>query len=241
MPVTVPTRIALLLAALSVAGLGPLFAQQVQERPPGHQPSPAKPQSPVERLGPNRLRIGNVQIDTATRELQVNGTVNDVVVLEYLANTEDGIKAYESAFELETNAINMNVALILIGLDPSRSVVPQQKFDPKPPKGDPVEIWVEWDQEGSRRRVRAEEIVYNREAKRTIEKGPWVYTGSTFSEAENTFFAEIDGALIGFTHDPSPLIDNPGPIVGSYGTTIINPALNLKAGTPVTLTIRVVK
>jgi hypothetical protein len=39
-------------------------------------------------------------------------------------------------------------------------------------------------------------------------------------------------------HTPSPLIENPRPIVGAYGASIINPSLKLKPGTPVTLTVR---
>jgi hypothetical protein len=233
-----PSRKAILILAVLGAGtLAQPSPVSTQDRP-GFTPSPAKPQAPVERLGPDRLRVGNVLIDTDRREVSVGGVVNDVSVLEYLANTKEGAKAYESALELDTNAINFNVALILVGMDPSRSVLPKMKFDPDPPKGDPLEIWVEWEDGGSRRRVRAEEVVYNREAKRTITEGAWVYTGSQFSEAYNTFQAEIAGTIVGFMHTPDSLIDNAQPIIGSYGSSIINPALNLKPGTPVLLTVR---
>ena len=211
-----------------------------QNPPPGQQQSPAKPQAPVQRLGPNLLRIGNVQIDTAKREVSVAGVVNEVSTLEFLANTKGGAKAYESAFELDTNAINFNLALILIGLDPARSVVPKRKFDPDPPQGDPLQISIEWDENGTRRKLPAEKFVYNKDTKQTITEGPWVYTGSVFSEADNVFFAEIDGTIIGFMHTPSPLIENPRPILGAYGAAILNPTLNLKAGTAITLTVRAI-
>ena len=209
-----------------------------QTTPPGFTPSAAKPQAPVERLGPDRLRVGNVQIDTAKREVSVRGTVNDVSILEYVANTKGGLKAYESALELDTNAINFNLALILIGMDNTRSVVPRMKFDPNPPQGDPLEIWVEWDEGTTRRRIRAERLMYNRETKQTVKEGPWVYTGSTFSQSDNAYFAEIEGTLIGFMHTPSPIIESPQPILGAYGSSILNPTLNLKPGTSVLLTIK---
>ena len=55
-------------------------------------------------------------------ELTVAGTVNpDVRTLEFIANARDGIKAYETAVTLDTDAITFNAALLLIGLDKSRS------------------------------------------------------------------------------------------------------------------------
>jgi hypothetical protein len=37
--------------------------------------------APVERLGPNVVRIGNVHVDTAKQEVSVKGVVNDVEIL----------------------------------------------------------------------------------------------------------------------------------------------------------------
>ena len=103
----------------------------------GAQAAPEKP-APVEKLGPNSYRIGRMRIDTAKREVVVPGTVNPVSVLEFVANTPQGVKAYESAFTLDTSAISFNAALLLIGLDPSRARPSQVQFDPAPPSGDPA-------------------------------------------------------------------------------------------------------
>ena len=199
--------------------------------------APAKPTAPIERLGANLLRIGTIQVDTAKKEISVSGVVNDVVVLEFVANTKGGLKAYESAFELDTNAINFNFALILIGLDPARSVPPKFQFDPETPKGDPVEIWVEWTDAGKRRRERMERVVYNQDTKRTLAEGPWVYTSSVFMADSNNYLAEVDGTLIGFMHNASPIIESPLPLT-RFGASIINPALGLKPGTTVQVTVR---
>ena len=45
--------------------------------------------------------------------------MNDVEMLEFVANTINGAKAYESALTLQTDAISFNAALLLIGLDPA--------------------------------------------------------------------------------------------------------------------------
>ena len=70
-------------------------------------PVPAAPEAPdttlaaVQKLGPSAYRLGDVRVDTALREVSVSGTVNDVQVLEFVANTKGGYKAYESALTLE--------------------------------------------------------------------------------------------------------------------------------------------
>ena len=204
--------------------------------PPG--PPPTKPTEPVEKLGDNLFRIGAIRVDTAKKEVSVPGVVNDVSVLEFVANTKGGFKAYESALELDTNAINFNLALILIGLDKEHSTASKFHFDPSPPKGDPVEIWVEWDDGGKTRRVRAEQLVYNEMSKQTLTEGPWVYTGSVFIESAG-YLADMDGVLIGFVHTPAPIIESPRPLgEGGYGANRLNPSIGLKPGTRVTLVVR---
>ena len=200
-------------------------------------PPPVAPAA-VEKLGPNLLRIGNVRVDLARKEVSVAGTINDVPVLEFIANTKGGFKNYESAVEAETNAIDFNLGLILIGLDPERAVVPRFHFDPIPPEGDPVEVWVKWSENGRERRVPAEELVYDSGSKQTLPKAAWVYTGSRFLPNSTAFVADQDGVLIGFVHTPAPLIENANTVPGPYGAIQLNPGLNLAPGTPVTLTVR---
>jgi hypothetical protein len=214
-------------------------AQQPREPPPAPPRELPKSAAPVERLGPTSLRVGNIQIDTEKKELWVRGTINEVTVLEFLACTKGGFKGYESAVELETNALNFNLALILIGLDSSRAVPPKVRFDPELPKGDPVEIFVEWLDGDQNRRVRGEQLVYNLETKQTLSEGPWVYTGSYFSPDSNQYMAEVDGSLIGFIHSPAPVIEFPRALApGIYGANRLNPQLNLKPGQPVRLFVR---
>jgi hypothetical protein len=195
--------------------------------------------APVERLGPNVVRIGNVHVDTAKQEVSVKGVVNDVEILEFIANPKGGAKAYESAIELDTDAVNFNLGLILIGLDHTRTKWPRRGDPPMLPNGDPVEIWVEWTEAEKPRRVRAEQLVYSEVTKTTLSEGPWVYTGSVFIPENNAFLADLNGALIGFVHRGAPVIDSPRPLPqGPYEANRLNPALNLKAGTSVTLIVK---
>ena len=222
----------------AVIGLVAVTADAQQAPPP---PPPGKPPAAaqVEKLGPNKFRIGNVSIDTEKKEVSVRGVSLEVTAIEFIANTKGGLKAYESALELETDAISFNAALLLIGMDPARSTPAKMHLQQEPPKGDPVEVWIEWQENGKPRRIRAEELVYNSNSKQTLTEGPWVYAGSVFSPDGQYYQAESEGVLIGFVHSPAPIIESPRPLgVGAYGSNMLNPALGLKAGTAVTLTVR---
>jgi hypothetical protein len=223
-----------LLVALAISGAG-LGADRQSAQSPNARPSP----TPIERLGPDVLRIGRIQVDTAKREVSVPGTFTGVSALEFIAVTKNGVKAYESLLELDTKAIDFNVALILIGLDPARGTVPKAHFDPDPPKGDPVELWVEWGTGTTRRRVRAERLIYNEITKTRLEDGPWVYTGSAFVADSNAYLAELEGTLIGFVHTPAPVIESPRKLVEqAYGNNVLHPEFNVPAGTEAVLTVR---
>lgn len=199
--------------------------------------NPPKAPSQVERLGPSSLRVGNVHVDVAKKEVSVKGVVLEAGVLEFVAVTKDGFKAYESALELDTNAMNLNLGLILIGMDQARSVVPTRHFDPATPQGDPVEIFVEWESATGTKKVRVEELIYDLVNKTTMTEGPWVYTGSLLVKEKGALLADIDGPLIGFVHTPAPLIESPRSM-GRYGNDVLNPKLGLMPGMAVTVIIR---
>src|SRR5947208_1803888 len=106
----------LILLAISAAMAG----AQVPTAPPGPQVLPKAP-DPIERLSPTLVRLGAIRVDTAKREATIPGKVNPTEVLEFIANTKNGFRAYESAFELETNGLTFNLAMILLGLDKAHS------------------------------------------------------------------------------------------------------------------------
>lgn len=200
---------------------------------------PTRPSAPIERLAADRLRVGHILIDTSKKEIVVPGTVNEALTLEFVANPKGGFKAYESALELDTDGVNFNLALILLGLDPARAVPAKMHLDVTPPQGDPVEVWVAWEEGGRQVRVRAEQLIYNTQTKQTLSEGPWVYTGSVFSAQNNAYLADLEGSLIGFVHTPAPIIESPRPLnPGDYGANRLNPNLNLKPGMRITLTVR---
>jgi hypothetical protein len=237
-----PPFFALTTALLCAAGLW--VSPQAQEpRNPLNIPPPEKPKTPVVvKTGPTTFRIGPLMVDTAKREVIATGSINDVTVLEFVANTRNGLKAYESAMTIDVDAVTFNTALLLIGLDPARARVPAHHFDPKPPEGDPVDMFVEWTAGNQQKSARVEDLLFDVRTKTTMPAGPWTYTGSTFVDMGNgqkTFLSESDGVLIGFVHSPAPLIENPRDgAVNAYGSLVLNPNLGLKAAMPIKLIVR---
>ncbi len=211
---------------------------------PAQTPAPVYPSDtpknpdPIEKLGNNLFRLGSVRVDTAKREVTIPGKVNNAMALEFIANTKNGFKAYESAFEMETNGLTFNLAMILIGLDKTHAKPSRAHFDPNPPEGDPVEIWLEWKSGTGTQRIRAEELLWDSEKQEGFGRGSWVYTGSTVLD-DGRYMADLDGVLIGFVHDPASIIEWSGAAgVGRFGFMKINPKLGLEPETRVTVTVK---
>jgi len=204
-------------------------------------PAPAVRQPAVEKLSDSSYRIGRIRVDTARREVVLPGTVNArVTTLEYIANTQGGLKAYETALTLETDAITFNTALVLIGLDPTHARnAPRGHFDPAVPEGDAVEIVVECPNHECER-MPAERLMFDRVTMDTASGGSWVYLGSRFLP-DGRYLAQVDGVLVSFVHDSASIIEyTKGAGLGRYGTIVLNPNVGLAPGTAVTVTVRAV-
>lgn len=223
--------------------LTPAFAiaqsQGSTPRPDG-QAKPA--QAAVEKLGDNLYRVGNIRVDTARGEISVAGTVNrDVTTLEFIANTRGGLKAYESALSLDTDAITFNTALILTGLNRGRvRNAPTAHFDPATPEGDQVEIYVECPG-GQCQRMPAERLMFDRNTNSSPSGGTWVYTGSGFLP-DGRYLAELDGVLVGFVHDPASIVEYAvGAGLNRYGSIVLNPNSGIPPGTSIVMTVKAVR
>lgn len=200
------------------------------------QPPPKGP-DPIEKLGNGLFALGSLRVDTNKKEVTVPGFVNDVPILEFLVNTKGGFKNYESAIEADTNAITFNVALLLIGLDTAGSAAPPVDRGPEPPRGQQVDVLVQW-QEGDRARsVPAEELIMIGPTRTTLPKAPWIYTGSVLMKEQNALIADMDGILIGFMHTRASLIDHGARLEHSYGAYVLNTDV-IKPGTKVTVVVR---
>lgn len=195
--------------------------------------------APIEKISANQYRLGKVRVDTAKSEVSVSGKLNpSVTTLEFIANTKDGWRAYESALSLDTDAITYNAALLLIGLDGKHvKGTPQFHFDPTTLSGDVVTVTVECPG-GECARMPAERLMYDKQKKETVSGGKWIYTGSSLLP-DGRYLADVGAVLIGFVHDPATIIEySAGAGLGNYGSIVVNPTLGLPEGTAITLTVK---
>ena len=234
------SAVALLAAVVAVASVSARQQPPIPNFNPENIPSTP---APVAKLGPGLFQIGEIKVDTTKREASVAAKVNAVQLLEFVANTKNGMKAYESALTIETNAITFNAAMLMIGLDKDHARVPTRHFDPVAPKGDPVALWIDWTRGNEKIRTPVEQLLFDNQNGQPVPPSEWVYTGSIFVEPMSPratgYLADIDGVLIGFVHSPAPIIENIGGAgVNRYGSIVMNPNLGLAPETPVVLTVK---
>jgi hypothetical protein len=177
--------------------------------------------SPVQSIGPNRFRIGRIEVDKAAGRFTVPGRVLVTgKALEYLATSPGGMKAYESLFELHAGGTEFNLACILLGLERDATQVPIHLFrQEKTLKGPRLRIDVSWGEGEQRQSKPAAALLLNPEAGVAPEAVEWIYVGSPASDGRPTFAAQDTGTLIGFSHDANCIIEAATAVgLGAYGT-----------------------
>jgi len=234
--------IALLLLMCLVTGAPTPLAQEPPAGPPETSPpvvrDPALPRPPateVRHLGNGRYQVGAIEVDKRGARFTVGASIaRREPPLEFLAVTRAGYKAYESLLRLDASAYEFNLACILIGLDPAHGKPPRYHFDPEPAEGDRVDLRIEWQVDGQKRRVDVADLIQLEGE--TLAPGEWVYTGSRFT-TDGRFLAELDGTVIGFVHDPASIIEHRSGSLGSFGKLDANHELLPPDGTKLTLIV----
>jgi hypothetical protein len=197
---------------------------------------------PTAKTGPDTevLELAGIRIDKGARRFSVTGRVVKLegadAPVEFLLAARHSIKLYESLLELDTDAVNFNVACILIGLDPKRGRPARHHFDPQPVAGDAVAIDVSWQHDGKRVQVPISRLVRTGAGNAIVDD--WVYTGSMFA-GDGQFMARAHGVLAGLVHAPETLIEHRSGVgLGDYGAVMADPAQLPPAGTEIRVEIR---
>lgn len=195
--------------------LGAVFAApaRAQEAEKGAPP-------PVMReVSPGVFEIGRIRLDQKARTIRFPGHLNlDEGVLEYLLVTPQG-STHESLLVSDVRPSDVHFAMLLLGAkgagaDASTAGdAPAGQIDAKylksAPKlrGDRITITVTWPDGETKKTAPVEDWIFNLETKKAMERGPWIYNGSLFSNAR--FMAQVDGAFAALVTYPSALINNP--------------------------------
>jgi hypothetical protein len=214
------------------------------EAPPKAEPDPK-----------NVFKIGKVTCYKAERRVEVEGKIciQDGQI-EYLAVLSGG-KEHESILTFDCKGVDLNLALIGLGYKAAGPT--KAADDPNILKGDPVVLFVEWaDQDGKPKRVRAEELLFNRGTKKPMRQTAWVFTGSDFARDPDTgklfidpetkrtvFLADLARNLIAIYYDPVAIFNSPldtanNPLQdGTVPYYAVNKELCPKVGTAVKLVL----
>lgn len=224
-----PLTAAALLLSVAMAPANP------PARPPANPPAAAPPEA--ERLGPRQYRVGRMHVDLEAATAACAGEVNmRTGMVEYLAVAPGG-KLHESVLKLHTTPAHLQVALILLGLEPRGGLTRQG--DTAPPRGSPVRVSVSWQRGGRTVRVPGEELVWDIDQKRPMGAGAdpariWVFSGAPARPAPPPGATFEEGlSLIATYRDPLAPVNNALP--GGADDTLykVNERLVPPVGTPV--------
>ena len=171
--------------------------------PVGSEPQPEP--SPVRWEGSTAI-LGSVQVDSLTKVVTATGWVNQIEgPIEVLACGIKG-KVHESIFVLALNPLDLQAALLLAGL---KGGEPMPAIGEGPPKGSPVDLWVDWQANGELHQARAESFVWNKQANAVLPETPWTFTGSVVKDGQ--FKALAEESLVVTYWDPYAILNIPLP------------------------------
>ena len=187
------------------------------------------PQPEASRL----LRQGTVQVDPVLRCVVVTGFVNLVEGPIELMACGPGGKVHESVLVLEVNPVDLQSALLLVGLKPGP---PMKELGVGPPQGDRVAVWVRWEQEGRTVVSPLESLALDRRTQRPLRDVGWIFNGSTFENGK--FKALTEESLINIYWDPWAIINVEASLGADDEATEANPSALPPVHTPVTVIIQ---
>ncbi|MGD2175654.1 MAG: YdjY domain-containing protein, partial [Candidatus Brocadiaceae bacterium] len=208
----------------------------------------------VEKIGPHLYRVGTVLLNAEERTVHCSGVVNmaEGAPIELLACTPRG-KTHESVFTLDVRPLDLQVALLLLGLRDGRNPAyhyPADSADGAKATADTARIFVEWsagegggEKSGEQEppeggdageetvRAPAEAFLYNIPEERPERAASWSFLGSRW--VGERFGAEVDGSLITTYHDPLAILELALPTVNDDVYYSVNTEICPPVGTEV--------
>ena len=194
----------LTLSLAAAAGPREAAADPPSAPPPVVYPVGSEPQpdpSPV-RWEDSTAILGDVRLDSATRTVIATGWVNQTEgPIEVLACGPKG-KVHESVFVLSLNPLDLQAALLLAGL---QGGAPMPALGQGPPAGAPVDLFVDWQADGTARTARAETFVWHLRNQAALPDAPWTFTGSVVKDGQ--FKALAEESLVVTYWDPYAIVN----------------------------------
>jgi len=174
----------------------------------------ATPKRPlVTQIGENTYRIGDIRLDSKTREVRLPVTVNmrEGGPMEYLLVHETG-KVHESVFVTEVAPMHLQIALKLLKYESGHGDVFNRLLPPhlieeeggtRAERGEAVEFAFIADSSDGETPVG--ELILDGDSMEPLSDPGWIHTGSLVSEGQ--FMAEIEGGFIAIYLDPNAMFN----------------------------------
>lgn len=163
---------------------------------------------PVERIDEFRFKVGTVEVDRSKGQVRIPARLNmKEGILEYYAVSTQG-KLHESVLELFSEPSHIHLALILVGLEPSKYVEDPKEGRKVVKAGSQVRMMVEWEAPGTKelKSMAAESWLYNRKTKASPPPRTWMFTGSFFYGGK--YAADADRSVVALVPDGTAIIGN---------------------------------
>lgn len=201
----------------------------------------------VREIAPHLVQVGAAIVDAQERTVRCPGQVNmdEGGPIELLACLPRG-KTHESVFVLKVEPKDLQVALLLLGLQEGRNPAveyPPDSAERGRPPGDEVRILIQWRESGegtaAEREVQsapAERFLYNVEADSPMARATWAFLGSRM--VNGRFGAELDGSLVATYHDPLAILELALPTVNDDIYYVVNKEHCPPIATPIELVIQ---
>jgi hypothetical protein len=191
----------------------------------------------IRKLSDGKFQIDNIVVSKPEGSVSAPGAVNmDEGLIEYLACGPAG-KLHESVLRLDVKPYYLQIALLLLGLEPGDKPLEFQGAEGVP-EGDPVEILVSWEKEGGKMvEHRAEELILNSLTKKPMKRTHWVFAGSKIVDGK--YMAQIEQSIAATFHDPFAIFDHPLATGTDDTIYFVNQDTVPPKGTPVVFTVKI--
>lgn len=130
---------------------------------------------------------GHLQILEKEKKIVLKGQISKALgeyddtlkgAVEYLVCAPTG-KLYECIIAVDASAKDVYKAVEKLGVKPGTPPgYDDEKDEPTPPTGTTFLLTVEWEKDGKKKKVRAEELIYNVKTKKPMPPVAWIYSGS---------------------------------------------------------------
>ncbi|HEV2295882.1 MAG TPA: YdjY domain-containing protein [Tepidisphaeraceae bacterium] len=183
--------------------------------------------------------LPHVRVDVKARQVRVDAeTLGVDAPLEFFC-VASGTNEHESVIRTPARPSHVHLALVMIGLEPGSPVrYSEATRSWLPPHGPPLQITMEYEQDGQPMRVPAYRWMRDIRSKKPMPPLTWIFSGSRVMEDGN-YAADVTGYIVSVVNFDLTLIDIPE-LASSANESLQwerNPEATPPAGTKVTMLI----